>query len=419
MKRLRATRTIASIAAASAWLVLAAEAGARTFEVTTVADHAPKACTAGDCTLREAIRAANASAGRDRVLLPPSKKPYRLTRQGDSEDKGRTGDLDLDGDGVLIRGKSPKRAVIKQTEADRVLEVTEPTAAFVSLRNVTLRGGDAAASGGGLRTEGLTSLRRVVVRGNRAEPGTGGGIATSGEAAQLRIRQTTIAANVAASTGGGITMTGIDLDSEIEATTISGNAAARGGGIWTNPDQGRLTIVNSTISDNTAVSPDPPTAPATGGGINVVDLANDDVGPDVRLEYTTVAGNESLPGRVANLVSGYAVQLQNTIIAEPIGAVSCGGTQDSHGYNLDEGTSCDLDLATDHENADASLSPLADNGGPTQTRAVGLGSDAISEGDCTPTFVLPGFDLSVDQRGVSRPQTNCDIGAYEFQISFP
>ncbi|MCB0241692.1 MAG: hypothetical protein KDH08_24380, partial [Anaerolineae bacterium] len=56
-------------------------------------------------------------------------------------------------------------------------------------------------------------------------------------------------------------------------------------------------------------------------------------------------------------------------------------------------------------NQDPMLGPLADNGGPTQTRALLAGSPAIDAGDTT---------LTTDQRGVARPQGAADdIGAFE------
>jgi hypothetical protein len=57
--------------------------------------------------------------------------------------------------------------------------------------------------------------------------------------------------------------------------------------------------------------------------------------------------------------------------------------------------------------ADPLLGALADNGGPTQTRALNTGSPAIDAGNS-------GACPATDQRGVSRPQGGgCDIGAYE------
>jgi hypothetical protein len=58
---------------------------------------------------------------------------------------------------------------------------------------------------------------------------------------------------------------------------------------------------------------------------------------------------------------------------------------------------------------DSRLGPLADNGGPTRTHALLLGSPAI---DAASTPICP----TTDQRGVLRPQgPACDIGSYERQ----
>ena len=55
---------------------------------------------------------------------------------------------------------------------------------------------------------------------------------------------------------------------------------------------------------------------------------------------------------------------------------------------------------------DSRLGPLANNGGPTDTRALGSGSPAINAGD-------PNLCFGTDQRGAS-PVGVCDIGAFEF-----
>jgi CSLREA domain-containing protein len=411
-----------------ATLALPGIAGATTYKVTTTSDHRPKACSASDCTLREAVRAANKHGGADKIVLPKSRKQYKLTRDGSGEDAAKKGDLDLDSDGVTIEGKKAKRAVIKQTTGDRVVDITEATDGFVTLSKVTISGGDVnGTGGGGIRTDGLLRLERAVVKDNTASNAGGGGIQTTGgdpATSQLIMRRSTVSGNTTTSAGGGIELIGNDFDAEIEASTISGNIASRGGGIWTNPDDGMVTIVNSTIANNTAVAPDLMTAPADGGGLYIVDLGADNVGPLFRIEMTTIAGNEALPGRDANFKASYPIDLQNTLIADPVGGQNCDADVDSHGYNLDEGTTCDLDQATDEENANPVLGTLQKNGGPTKTMALGLNSDAFAEGDCTPSFFLPGFDVTIDQRVTPRPQpdaTACDIGAYEglFIIELP
>ena len=76
-------------------LAVAGVAQAATYEVTKRGDHARGGCSRADCTLREAILAANRTMGRaDRVVLP-SRKPYRLTVPGGLEDGGATGDFDI------------------------------------------------------------------------------------------------------------------------------------------------------------------------------------------------------------------------------------------------------------------------------------------------------------------------------------
>lgn len=67
---------------------------------------------------------------------------------------------------------------------------------------------------------------------------------------------------------------------------------------------------------------------------------------------------------------------------------------------------------------DPMLSDLADNGGPTETMALGSGSPAIDAGYCDSAVVG-----TADQRGYSREEDGdsngtavCDIGAFEEQV---
>ncbi|GAC1459160.1 MAG: hypothetical protein PVSMB10_16750 [Pseudarthrobacter sp.] len=66
------------------------------------------------------------------------------------------------------------------------------------------------------------------------------------------------------------------------------------------------------------------------------------------------------------------------------------------------------------------LGPLANNGGPTFTDALLLGSAAIDAGNPTSCTDPSGVLLSSDQRGLKRPSDGrCDIGAFEFQFPRP
>ena len=110
--------------------------------------------------------------------------------------------------------------------------------------------------------------------------------------------------------------------------------------------------------------------------------------------------------------SGSGVALRNSIISNNtrlnVGPnKNCAGTIDYGQFNvsfpsLDSGCAEAADL-------NPGLGPLADNGGPTLTMALGAGSPAIDR--IPPT----GFDCpATDQRGITRPQGSaCDLGAFE------
>jgi hypothetical protein len=129
---------------------------------------------------------------------------------------------------------------------------------------------------------------------------------------------------------------------------------------------------------------------------------------------STIAGNHSSDEGGLGGISNFAtITFKNTVIAANDGS-NCynGKTWTSLGYNLDSGSSCNFILPGDLQNINPKLGPLANNGGPTQTMALYVGSPAIDAGSdsgCPAT----------DQRGVPRPQgRHCDIGAYEAVILY-
>ena len=79
---------------------------AAAFVVTKTADTNDGECSADDCSLREAVVAANAAAGPDTITVPPG--TYTLTLAGAGEEAAATGDLDITDD-VTIIGSTPVR----------------------------------------------------------------------------------------------------------------------------------------------------------------------------------------------------------------------------------------------------------------------------------------------------------------------
>jgi hypothetical protein len=217
----------------------------------------------------------------------------------------------------------------------------------------------------------------------------------------------TISGNVAAAEGGGVYVYG---ELSLSSSTVSSNSAVDGGGIYAtggNSASGSLSLSNSTISSNSAEK--------RGGGLyleaSVVHLLN-----------TTIADNRVTTGTGGGILqeSGSQARTKNTIFARNLGVASipdnCDRPAVSEGHNLEDADTCGFSLTPgdgDIVGMNAILGPLADNGGPTFTHALGEGSPAIDAAD---NVGCP----SVDQRGVLRPidgnrdrVTVCDIGSYE------
>jgi hypothetical protein len=116
----------------------------------------------------------------------------------------------------------------------------------------------------------------------------------------------------------------------------------------------------------------------------------DGTNPTLSMTNVTVTGNSAPTGSGISIDTGCS-----------------GGAPISLGFNLDAGASCALAGQGDRSGADPLLGPLADNGGGTDTMALGPGSPAIDAGgNCPPP--------ATDQRGIARPLgAACDVGAFE------
>jgi predicted outer membrane repeat protein len=120
-------------------------------------------------------------------------------------------------------------------------------------------------SGGGIENHGTVALNLSSVSGNTA--GLGGGI-FNGRFSSVSLRDSTVRENTA-NRGGGIDLGGRESVVSLTNSTVTENTALRGGGIFvTGPglgDEGRLTVTNSDITDNTTTD-----RRFSGGGIEQI-----------------------------------------------------------------------------------------------------------------------------------------------------
>ncbi len=254
-------------------------APAATIVVNTTADELN---TDGDCSLREAIAAANTNAavdacaagsGADTVTLPAG--IYFITLAGAGEDGNVTGDFDVtDADGLTIAGAGASATVIDANGLDRAIHVV---AGPLTLNNLTVQKGSVAGDGGAVNmaAPALLELSNTNIFSSTAI--NGGGVACNSAAVLVGGQ---FSNNVGVDYGGGL------LNFSIDRLVISGtqfisntagindggagangpvlatngwferNRALLGGGVATNDN---LAITNTVFLSNTAVT-------ARGGG---------------------------------------------------------------------------------------------------------------------------------------------------------
>ena len=182
--------------------------------------------------------------------------------------------------------------------------------------------------------------------------------------------------------------------------------AALAGGIITQAD---LTIVNSTISGNTLrreVWHLGCCGASTASGTLTLSLT-----------YVTISNN--LNTIDSNYPTGESISvdvISSTTVVDSVDSIfdASGGETvylgpaaafHSLGHNLFSDTPGFAVNATDQTNSNPLLGPLANHGGPTLTQAL-LPEARLAAG-------VPITGVTSDQRGVARPSSGPDIGAYE------
>lgn len=259
-------------------LMIAGSAKAAVFPVTKTADTNDGVCDS-DCSLREAIGAANVADDVDTITLPAG--IYQLTLSGAvPEDVNATGDLDIKY-GVTINGAGADTTIIDgngNVTGDRVIDIDPPTqippgnAPQVVITGVSIVGGRTTESGGGdsadgggvnINNRGYLQLIDSVVKNNQTTTtlgncgGCGGGISVSDEGSALLLQNTIVTDNYSEGPGGGVAPyygSAVIKNSVITTNEANGD----GGGVYA--DDGGTEIIDTEITGNTA--------DGAGGGIS-------------------------------------------------------------------------------------------------------------------------------------------------------
>jgi CSLREA domain-containing protein len=435
-------------------------AQAATFTVTKSTDTNDGTCDSTDCSLREAIVAANATTAEDTIVFDAATNGSAicLSITGTDENAAATGDLNIrnpltitgnganqtiiDGGNTLADGASTTCA---SSLGDRIFWIRPDVSGNVTLDGLTIKNGYSTfinnPSGGGIYL---------------SDTGTG----------NLTVKNSEISYNVASGEiggwGGGISATNSNLTIENSRiaynqllSSASANYALNGGGIYCGAN-GTFTMKNSLVDHNQVIASVGVLSP-TGGGIHLesttVKIQNSTIsnnqarysgstsrgsGGGLRLQSNvtvslynvTLADNQAAfgPGVSINGLPTNVVNLYHSLIADNItlagSAADCFNTADAPVYIKSDSiieTTTNCTTVSDGGSLISgaiNMDDLADSGdayaGVTLlTQAIS--GDSIARTSTQACVDMDGASLSVDQRGFARSFEDgiCDIGAYE------
>ncbi len=192
--------------------------------VTKTEDTNDGVCDA-DCSLREAIVAANVRPGADTITVPAG--TYSLTRTG-GDDSIDVGDLDIT-EALTLRGQGFGATIVDSNGLDRGFEI-HPGASEVTLAQVSIINGNTSVNGGGIACRDTALLLEGVILDGNATTARGGGLWA--ENCTITMSTTILMNNTASDQGGGMYVSGGTITLE-GSGVVSNETSDQGGGIYT------------------------------------------------------------------------------------------------------------------------------------------------------------------------------------------
>lgn len=348
-------RAAVASAALTASALFAANAQAATLTVNSASDDAPGGTCApspGTCTLRDAIGSA---ASGDTITFDSSLSGQTITLTN--------GALEIN-NALTISGPGSGSLEVSGNNASRVFDITASNSEPVAISGLTItsgyvdgRGGainnaygsdlaltddvisgsTATEQGGGVVSDGYTTISGTTISGNTSSDSSGGGLylAPGGPFTYDHVENSTITGNTAHDSGGGIESGGFEsegVDLAITGSTISNNTSGGyGGGVDAAYTNYGLNISGSTISGNTATQ--------GGGALSVLNEDRTPIPPKynpVTIDTSTISNNNAPLGAGIDLratESGSPVKINaSTISGNQGGSDSFGGGLLVQGY---------------------------------------------------------------------------------------
>lgn len=434
------------------WLCASTDLFAAQFVVTKTTDSFDGVCDS-DCSLREAVHAANQVPGENIIQLQPLTYIYSIPaprgEEGETfeEDDISIGDIEVR-NSLIISGHKSGTTVINANFKDRHFSVA--SGVKLTLHNIKLTAGRCSTFGGSIINRGSLLLKKVIMERNFASaPFNGGGGGAIANYNELHIQRSTFKGNLSSfgdsgsatggaifnqgnayirdtafrdnhattddvvSTGGAIFNRG---QMEIVRSIFIGNSAQGGGMALYN--RGAMSVSNSTFSDN------------SGEDIYYFGAVQNTASGTLKLIHTTIVnsiyGSGLLNYGTANIRN--SIILNNKVEWDPNDfsyqvSRNCTNYAPSsqfktRGLLLGTGNSqCTGEIYVDDQITFTEvLAPLAANGYELESHALRPDSPALDAaiGSCS----------SHDQRWQPRPidgnadgVDGCDLGAFELQAN--
>jgi hypothetical protein len=391
--------TLAAIALPFMFLMMSGWTHAATITVNSTSNS-------GAGSLRQAITKANGTTGVSNIEFSVTGTITLLTAL-----PAITGNLTIAGPttapGITINGGGLVQLLRVNSGATLNLQLLTLTDGSVTGTSGGARGIGGNGEGGAILNSGTVTAMGCTFSANQANGGSGGaeGAGAGGGAG---------GGGAIFNSGGTMSVTGSTFSANLTNGGSGGiddvNASSGNGGAIANDGDGSMIVTNCTFAANQA----------TGGYGGAIVNRWSSGSPALTVTNSTVSGNKTTSGVGAIEYAGGTVSLKGTILAANTGGNCGAGIATDAGYNISDDNSCNLYSGSSGNGVtNVNLaSGLADNGGPTETIALLAGSAAIAQipfpADCTDANDSP---LTTDQRGYGRPapeQSNCSIGAYEF-----